>query len=38
MTVTSPDEDRGEAEHTISPLFDSLTRGMTLTDHDRREA
>ena len=38
VTVTSPDEDRGEAEYTISPLFVSLTRGMTLTDHDRREA
>ena len=38
VTVCPPEDDAGEAEYVISPLFISLTLGMTLTDHDGRTA
>ena len=34
----SPDQDGGEPEYLISPLFIFPTGAMTLTDHDGREA
>ena len=38
VTVCPPETDRGELEYVISPMFISLTPGMTLTDHDGRTA
>ena len=38
VTVCPPSQKGGESEYLISPLFVSVTLGMTLTDHDGREA
>jgi len=38
VNAAPPAEDGGEPEYLISPLFICPTGGMTLTDHDGREA
>ena len=37
VTVHPPEDDGGENEYLIEPLFVSVTPGMRLTDHDGRE-
>ena len=38
VTVQPPDDGTGEAEYLITPLFVSVGPGITLLDHDGREA